>query len=122
MYRDCKGMTMWGVAMAMGLIAFFTLLFLKLMPPYLENFKIQTALRGIASESGAGSRSRDELSRALQKRFDIDDVSRVDLRTDFIVQPRGQNGKLLRIEYEVVVPLVYNISALLQFENTAEAK
>lgn len=114
------GMTMWGMAVVMALIAFFTLLGLKLLPPYLEFFKVKSVLQSVGKQAGSGS--REELIQTLQKRFDIDEVHAVDLKNDLTIENRGPSKRIVSIAYEVRVPLAYNITALLDFTDSVEVQ
>ena len=118
-----SGVTFWGFALVAFLIVFFTLLTLKLVPPYIENAKVRTALENVVKQPNAANMSKVEIVDALQRRFDVDDVSRANLKTDLTItkSPDGRSTKL-RIAYEVRVPLAYNISALLTFDENAEAR
>lgn len=117
-----SGVTFWGFAMVAFLIAFFTLLTLKLMPPYIEHAKVRTALLNVAKQPNAGTMSKVDIVAALQRQFDVNDISRADLKNDFTMAKSadGRSTKL-RIAYEVRIPLAYNISALLSFDESAEA-
>ena len=117
-----RGMTMWGAALIVAMIVFFTLLLLKLAPPYIEHGKITTALKSIAKQQPPGAFSKDEIRRALDRRFTVDDVTRVDLRKDLYFEKKAGGIMVVRIAYEVRVPLAYNITALLEFDETAEVR
>jgi hypothetical protein len=118
-----SGISFWGFAMVAFLIVFFTLLFLKLIPPYIEHAKVKTALQNIVKQPNAGNMTKVEITDALQRRFDVDDVSRVDLKKDLTIAKSGDGrATTIRITYEVRVPLAYNISALLAFDETVEAR
>jgi len=119
--RKQAGMTMWGMTMVIALVVFFTLLTLKLLPPYVENAKVKAALENLSRQPGVGAASQEELMAMLQKRFDVEDITRVDLRKDFKIETKNR-AKIIRVAYETRVPLVYNISALLEFNNSAEVK
>lgn len=117
------GVTFWGFAMVGFLVAFFTLLFLKLLPPYIEHAKVKTALQNVAKQPNVANQSKAEITSALERRFDVDDVSRVNLAKDLTVAKSADGRAVtIRITYEVRVPLAYNISALLSFDETVEAK
>lgn len=123
MYNQQRGMTMWGMAMVIALIVFFTLLGLKLFPPYMDNFKINTALQNVGRQPGAGSMTQEEISEALRKRLEIENVDNaLDLRKALKIEARGRGGKVIRVVYEVKVPLAYNITALLDFDNSVEVR
>jgi hypothetical protein len=117
------GMTIWGLAMVAFLIVFFTLLFLKLVPPYIEHGKVKTALENISKQPNLVNMSKNEITDAIQRRFDVDDVSRVDLKKDLVIA-KSADGRstTVRITYEVRVPLAYNISALINFDDSIEAR
>jgi Domain of unknown function (DUF4845) len=115
--RQQRGMTMWGTAFVIGVVVFFLFLFFKLLPPYLEDLKVRTAINGLAAESGAGEMPKKALVESLRKRFDIDNVTNV-VADQLTIDSRGKS-KLLHIQYEVVVPLAYNVSALLEFDHAS---
>jgi hypothetical protein len=123
MYDDRKqaGMTMWGVMIVIALIVFFTLLTLKLLPPYMENAKVRSVLKNLSKEPGIGAAPPEELMAMLQKRFDVEDIERVNLRRDLKIEAKNK-VKTIRVSYETRVPLVYNISALLEFNNSIEVR
>lgn len=116
-----KGMTFWGLSFVLGVLAFFLFLLFKLLPPYLIDLKVSTALNGLAQESDVGSKSKIEITQSLYKRFDVDDITHVELKRDLTLELRGRT-KIIRIRYETVVPMAFNISALLKFEHVAEVK
>lgn len=122
MYRKQKGMTMIGMALVLALIVFFTLLGLKLIPPYLDNFKITTALKTTAQQAESGGMSQQDLIVALEKRLEIENMdTTIDLRKELKIEARGKS-KIVRIAYEVRVPMAYNITALLEFNDSVEMK
>jgi Domain of unknown function (DUF4845) len=110
-----RGMTMWGTAFVIGVVVFFMFLLFKLLPVYFEDFKVKTAMDGLAKEANASPMSRAELVERLSKRFDVDNVTTVK-PTQVVIQQQGR-AQMLRLNYEVVVPLAYNVSALLEFDH-----
>ncbi len=112
-----RGVTMWGMFMISLMVVFLALLLFKLIPPYLQDLKVKTALDSIEQQASSGM-SNPEIMTALRKRFDIDDIEHVDL-ADITIQRQG-TLKVINIEYEAVVHLVFNISALMEFEHSAE--
>lgn len=115
-----RGMTMWSGLFVIGVFAFFLFLFFKLLPPYLEDLKVRTALDGLLREPNAEAMSRAELIERLDKRFDIDDVTNVK-SGQLEIKPMGRT-KVISLKYEVVVPLAYNVSALLEFNHARQVR
>lgn len=123
MHNNQRGMTMWGMAMVIALIVFFTLLGLKLFPPYMDNFKIDNALQNVGKQPGVGAMSQEEIVESLRKRLEIENVDgTLDLRKALKIEARGRGGKAIRVVYQVQVPLAYNITALLDFDNSVEVR
>jgi len=110
---------MWGLIFVLAILAFFIFLLFKLLPPYITDFKIKTALTGLSKEAGFGAMSAAEIKDRLQRRFDIDDV-RLNDTYELTIQTSGRD-KRVRIQYEIVVPMAANISALLQFDHEQRA-
>ncbi len=113
-----RGVTIWGMFMISLMVVFFALLLFKLIPPYLQDLKVNAALDSIEQEASGSGMSKPEIIVALRKRFDIDDIEHVD-PADITIQRRGV-FIVVDIEYEAIVPLVLNISALIEFNHSAE--
>lgn len=116
-----SGMTLWGLLFVLGVLAFFLFLGFRLLPVYLDDFKVRGALESLVKQSDIGSMSRATMVEALRKRFEIDDVRYADPNKHLTVEPRSRT-KLIRISYQAVVPMVFNVSALLEFEHTREVR
>ena len=50
MKRYQQGMTIWGWLMVLGLIGFFTMLVITLLPVYMENMSVKKAVNQVASQ------------------------------------------------------------------------
>ena len=64
-----KGMTAIGWLIVLGLIAFFTLLTLRMAPAYMEYYKIVSTLESLQDESALHSPA--DIRRLLNRRFNI---------------------------------------------------
>lgn len=114
-----SGATIWQMVSIGFIVVIFALLLMKLLPPYLSDLKISGALTSLKKQAATGPMSRKEILIALEKRFDIDDVDHVDLRQDVIIEKRGRVATVT-IDYEVQVPLMFNISALMEFNHSVQ--
>lgn len=114
-----QGMTFWGLSVAALIFIFFVMLFLKLLPPYMEYGKVKTALDGIAKQPGTSEMGKAEIMAAFDRRFNIDSVDNIDLKTAVTVDKKP-TGMTIRFKYERRVPLAYNVTALLEFDDTAQ--
>jgi len=115
------GMTMWSMLFTLGTLAFFLFLFFKLLPPYMDDFKIKSALESLARQPDVGTMSRPQVMEAIRKRLEIDNADSFDLDKTLTMEPRGKM-KSIRINYESVVPMAFNVSALLSFNHVIEVR
>jgi len=116
-----SGMTMWGMLFVLGTLAFFLFILFKLIPPYLDDFKIKSALESLGSQPEVSTMSPGDISEAIRKRLEIDSFDSFDLGKSLSIQPKGRM-KVIRISYETVVPMVSNISVLLDFDHSIEVR
>ena len=115
------GMSMWSLLFVLGTLAFFLFLFFKLFSPYMDDFKVKTALMSLGKQPDAGTMTLPQIKEAIRKRLEIDSADNFDLESTLTLEPRGKN-KVIRINYEAVVPMAFNISALLTFNHSIEVR
>ena len=115
------GMSMWSLLFVLGTLAFFLFLFFKLFSPYMDDFKVKTALMSLGKQSDAGTMTLPQIKEAIRKRLEIDSADNFDLESTLTLEARGKN-KVIRINYEAVVPMAFNISALLTFNHSIEVR
>jgi len=111
-----RGMTMWSLIFVLAVLGFTLFVGFKLIPVYLNDMKVKSAVQGLGTETRGQVLTYHEIVIALDKRFQIDDIQRVDLKKHLIIQARG-GQRDVSIAYEVVIPLFGNISILIDFEH-----
>lgn len=116
-----RGATFWSLMFFLAVLGFFLFLGFKLFPPYMDDFKVKAAMDSLAKQGDAGSLSKAALAESLRKRFDVDDIKHVDANKYLVIEPRGRN-KLIRLDYQVVVPIMFNASVLLEFGHAREVR
>lgn len=114
-----QGLTLISLIFILGLIGFFVLLTLKIVPIYLDHGKVTSALEALKATPGLESKGEFEIRDSLNKRFSINYV--YDVKQDDIKVIKHGNYVKVDIEYETVVNLVGNLSALAEFHDSIEA-
>jgi hypothetical protein len=109
-----KGMTGIGWLTVLALIGFFTLLTLKMVPSYLEYYKISSAMEKLPKETGMADVNPMEIRRALERQFDIGYVSVISHR-DIIVKPSGAFFNV-QAKYDDRVHLFGNVDVVMSFD------
>jgi hypothetical protein len=65
--------------------------------------------------------ANSEIQEAIRKRLEIDNADTFDLSKTLSISTRGKM-KVIRINYETVVPMAFNVSALLSFDHSIEVR
>lgn len=118
MMKRQQGLTAIGMIVLLSCLAFFVLLGIRLVPAYIENFKISSAMEGVVSEPEIAQKSVAEIQKMLSRRLDIDDVDSIN-GTDISVTRENRN-LVLTADYEVRTPLLANIELLVTFSERVE--
>ncbi|MDY6979152.1 MAG: DUF4845 domain-containing protein [Pseudomonadota bacterium] len=113
-----KGMTGLGWMLVLALIAFFTLVGLKVIPVYMNSFTVGSILSDMEDEPGIGSKTPAEILETLGKRLKINMIN--DIGHDEIYLESGKNMYYIDVEYEVRRDFIGNIDLVLSFSKSAE--
>jgi hypothetical protein len=111
--RQQRGMTAIGWLIVLALIAFFTLITLRLAPLYMEFYKVVSVLESLQKEPGVTRKTKAEIRTLISRRFDVNDVSGVSAKQASIV-PKG-DVLTVGINYERRVSVFGNIDVVAKF-------
>lgn len=113
-----RGMTAIGWMLVLGLIAFFTLVTLRLLPMYMEYTKVVSVLESLQNEPGITRKSKAEIRKLIGRRFDVNDVRELDPKLASIVQKSGV--LTVTMDYERRTSLFGNIDLVAKFNKEVE--
>lgn len=116
--KSQRGMTAIGWLIVLGLIGFFVLLALRMIPSYLEFFTVTSALESLQNEPGMADKTPQDIRTMLSKRFDINDVKSITAK-DVAVQNQG-GSFLVGVDYEVRMPVLGNVDVVMTFAKEVE--
>lgn len=117
--RKQKGFTFWSLTFTVGTIAIVALLTMKLFPAYSEFFSVKKAINKLAMEGNLSSMEKLDIQRAFERSSDIDDIRSIKPK-DLQISRNSSGETVVTVDYEVVIPLVANISALLTFHTSTD--
>ncbi len=112
-----RGLSFWGFIW--GTVLFISICYLLILsiPPYLNNAKLHRGLTDLASDPAVMTMHRAQLLRKLNRKLNIDFAHQVvNLNKTFKVKTI-QGKRDLSLDYEVVIPIAYNVSLLFDFKN-----
>ncbi|HID48171.1 MAG TPA: DUF4845 domain-containing protein [Chromatiales bacterium] len=113
-----RGMTTIGWILVLLLIAFFAMTVMKLVPVYLNGFKVASIVDSLKKDREVSSMSNRQILSKLSKRFDIDMVSGVEPEDIYI--EKGQGVKIITVDYEVRKNFLGNIDFVISFVESVE--
>jgi len=113
-----KGMTAIGWMMVLGLIAFFTLITLRMVPLYMEFGKVSSTLESLKEQPNITQQTKGEIVKLVSKRFDVNDVKNVDPRKIKVSKERGVLK--VAINYERREHLIGNVDVVAIFDKQIE--
>ncbi len=94
------------------------LLVLKIAPIYMNHSKVKNALEAVEAMPDIETMSKREIETSLSKRFNLNYVEDVTLNdVEIVKQPDYLS---VRISYEVVQPIIGNLSVLVEFDDGFE--
>ncbi len=114
-----RGLTFISIAFILGLIAFFTLLVLKIAPIYINNSRVVNAVAALKNTTDITTKTKQEIKTSLEKRFDMNYVEYVKPEDVKIIAQPGYVS--VNIDYERVEKIAGNLSVLVEFHEGFEA-
>ena len=109
-----RGLTMISWLMVIGIAVFLGMVGIKSLPVYMNHYKVVSILKNIAGQPGAAEQTPRDISRSLERRFDIDMVNHV-THKDVKVTGQPGNPRAMVLDYEVRVHMFYNVDAIYSF-------
>ena len=111
-----KGMTFIGLVLVIAAVIFLAVLGMKLAPAYIEFFGVKKIVNKIANEPNFNEMSKKEIVEEFDKGADIGYIT-VIKGSDLVIE-KGESGNVVTAEYQVTLPIVANVSVLLDFNAT----
>jgi len=89
----------------------------KLVPSYAEFVTVKSVMNAVSDDRGLQGKSRPEIMRSVDQRLGINDIRNLPSGAITVVQEGAD--RLLVADYEVRVPLFFNVDAVMAFEHRA---
>lgn len=118
--RRQKGMTGIGWLIVLALIAFFVLLALRIVPAYLEYYKVVSALDSLEKETGWSEVTPREIRDLIERRFDISYVYSI-MPREVSIKPVGAYY-LVTANYESREHIFGNIDVVMSFNKQVRVR
>jgi len=114
--KNQRGMTAIGWLLVLVLVLVFAIVFIKLVPVYIDGYKTYSSLASLEEDNSAHGKSPLEIRKMLMKRLDINMVT--DVGKDDITFTRDRNGTKVEVDYEVRRQLFGNMYVVIVFNKS----
>ena len=116
-----QGMSMWSLLVTVGVVIFFAYITLQLVPVYTQNETVKSAMTvGFDRAENIRTLNRNQYINTVQKQLFLDEAHRDIPFKDLIKFKRNKKGYIATLKYERVVPLFFNISLKVDFDQKVE--
>jgi len=109
-----QGITLLGLIVGSFVLVIVALLFMRLLPSYMEYFTIKKTVAALTNEFRGRGANVAEVRRAFDNRAVIDDIKSVGA-TDLEISKVG-NDFAIGVSYRKEIPLFANIGVFIDFE------
>lgn len=115
MRRNQSGMTLISFVIVAAVVGFFLFIAMKLFPMYQEYFAVKSAMKGLAAEAGIANEQPAQIKEKFFKRLYISYSENVKPQHVKVENKGSGQGQVMYVNYEVRVPLMYNLDAVGKF-------
>ena len=115
-----NGMTFLGMMLMVAGIVFIAIIGMKLVPAYIEYFSVKKAINKIANDPAFDQMSRGDIAASFNRNAVIDNITIIK-GSDLSVSKTATGDTIVGVDYQTIVPLVGNVSALLDFSISTDA-
>lgn len=119
MFKRQKGMTFLGFIIVAAIALSILLAGVKIVPDYMEFASVKKTIKAIADDPNFNNMSKQDIRTSFDKRASINYVTVVNSK-DLTITKGASGRQVIAIEYEVVKPLAFNLSALMDFKASTE--
>lgn len=109
-----RGMSFIGLVLLIALVVFVAVIGIKVTPAYLEFMSVKKAVANIENDPGFAEMTKKDIQDAFDKKASVDYITVVK-GSDIEVSKDISGKPAIALEYQVVKPIVANMSILLDF-------
>ena len=113
-----RGVTAIGWLVILILIAFFSLLTIKLAPIYMENFTVKTVLASLKEEPLITRKSKGEILKMVRRRLKVNGI--YDMHKDSLKISKEGGVTRVEITYDVRRNMAGNLDIIVSFSDSVE--
>ncbi len=106
---------MLGMFICVCVFAVFATCGVKMSPHYIDNWSLNSILTRIAEDPLNGTKSKAEIRKAIERQWITNRVEVIQPKDVKVTETEGLI--IMDVSYEVRQPIMYNVDAVIKFEN-----
>jgi len=114
--RNQAGFTFIGIILILIPIGFVAYIVMRAVPAYIEAYNVEDVVKSLKKEIDLKDKSKEDIYKMIQKRFDINDIHSV--RKEDIKIQKTLNEVSVTVDYEARVPLFSNVALAFSFHKS----
>lgn len=118
-----RGISFLGLVVLVAVLGFAAVIGLKLIPIYMDSWKIDGVMNAVISDPDIKTQSRKEVIESMLKRLDIDAVDAVNYSNykEKLTVTKQKNDTTINIFYRVETPLIGNLYLVAEFDKSVSS-
>lgn len=108
-----RGLTMISWIFVAAGVGVFALVFMKLIPVYLDNYAVKGALKSIMEDDSMRASSKEQVVEAIMKRININEIT--DVERDNITVQKDPNQLVVDVDYAAQRQMIGNVYLFVVF-------
>lgn len=111
-----RGIGYIAIMILIALVAFLIKVITVAAPPYIDNFYMDSAIKGVLKDSEANNSSIGDIKAALSSRFQINNIT--DQSPSDLTYSKEGNAITVGVDYEVRKPFIGNMDVVMKFKKS----
>ncbi len=118
-----RGLSFLGLIALVGILGFAVVIGLKLIPIYMDSWKIDGVMESVIKEPDIKEQSRQEVINTMLKRLDINAVDAVNYGNwkESLTVTKRKNRVTINVTYRIETPLLGNLSLIAAFDKSVSS-
>ena len=117
--KSQRGITFIGLVVVLAIVGFFGIIAIQMFPAYSEFSSIKNILESIGKSADFDNLADDKIRASFDRNASIGYVSVISGR-DLVIESNIDGKKVVTAEYQVVKPVVGNVSILMHFKASSD--
>ena len=110
-----SGMSIFGILAILAMLGFFAMCIIRMSPPYFEYLSVKDIIQRVVLDPETVSASPGDIRRKLANVFNTNQIYELEYKDVKVFHRAGK--KYIDARYEVRLPVVWRIDAVLKFDD-----